>query len=211
MQPWQQVWGQQQVSNNLEARQQQYIRQLEQVVSGLQSEIDAYQPISQQLSFWIQATAMKDEEITDCWNAIASLAPFVDAAQIWAQDAEMHRQLLYQIWDLYNDPGHLVYKAFDAWSQVNLTKFDLDTISELFLALLDWQNQKNGGQQGAYYNPGTPPPMATPHHAPSVPFPPIPGGGLAPQDPRMVAIDLMKSGNPDAAKVLQRMRMAGQY
>lgn len=156
---------------------------------------------------------MKDEEITDCWNAIASLAPFVDAAQIWAQDAEMHRQLLYQIWDLYNDPGHLVYKAFDAWSQVNLTKFDLDTISELFLALLDWQNQKNGGQPGVYYNPPQQLPlsMTATQALPSVPFPPIPGGGLAPQDPRMVALNLMKSGNPDTAKVLQRMRMAGQY
>lgn len=209
-QPWQQVWGQTQVSNNLEARQQQYIQKLEQLVDGLQAEIEAYQPIAAQLAFWLQVVAMKDEEITDCWNAIVSLAPFVDAAQIWAQDAEMHRQLLYQIWNLYNDPGHLVFKAFDAWSSVDLTKFDLDTISELFLHLLNWQNQKDALKQGtpapSYYEPSVPYPPQ-----PQVPFPPIPSGGLAPQDPRMVALNLMKSGNPDTAKVLQRMRMAGQF
>lgn len=211
LQPWQQVWGSPQISNNLEARQQQYIRQLEQIINGLQSEIDAYQPIAAQLSFWLQVVAMKDEEITDCWNAIASLAPFVDAAQIWAQDAEMHRQLLYSIWNLYNDPGHLVYQAFQKWSEVDLTEFDLNTISELFLHLLEWQNRKNGQTGQAYVSGQTVPSLPQYSNTPSTPpFPPIPGGGLSPSDPRLMAINIMRQGGPEAAKTLQRMRMAGQ-
>lgn len=220
-QPWQQVWGQAQPSNNLEARQQQYIQKLEQLVNGLQAEIDAYQPIAAQLPFWLQVVAMKDEEINDCWAAITSLAPFVDCAQIWAQDAEMHRQLLYSIWNLYNDPGHLVYQAFQKWSEVNLTEFDLNTISELFLHLLEWQNQKNRQAQGQVQAQGNPyvpqpqqynPQQSLPQYTPasSPPFPPIPGGGLSNNDPRLMAINIMRQGGPEAAKTLQRMRMAGQ-
>lgn len=221
-QPWQQTWGQAQVNNNLEARLQNqvqkqaaYIASLENAVNALDQEASAWMLAASELPKWISASALKEDQITDLWCCVATLMPFVQLAEVRKQQADDWQAAAEVVWQLYNDPGHLVIKAFESWSQVDLTQFDLNFISELFLHLLAWQERKDaakrGGQAGYIPQPSAPPPLPPPSFQSSVPFPPIPGGGIADQDPRMVAINLMRSGNPDAARILQRMRMANQY
>jgi hypothetical protein len=191
-QPWQQLWGQTQVSNNLEARQQQVINQCLTALNALDQEIGMAYSVIGNLVHTLETNLLLNREIEQQDQLIGNLLPFVQVASIWANDALMHEQVLENVCALLTDPGFLVYWAFKTWSNVNLTEFDIDTISEQFLGLL----QSKG--------------KMLPPSQPFVPFPPVPGNSPTQQNGIYAMIEALK--NPqgaDTAKSLVRARNAG--
>lgn len=195
-QPWQQVWGAPQPSNNLEARQQVVINQCVTAINALDQEIGMAIAIIGNLVHGLETNLLLNQEIEQQDKLISTLLPFVQVAQIWAQDALMHEQALENVCQLLTSPGFLAYWAFKAWDSVALTDFDLDTISEQFLRLL------------ASKGKGIPPQNRFPQ--PPVPFPPIPGSSAQNNTGVYAIIEALK--NPqgsDTAKSLVRARNAG--
>lgn len=203
MQPWQQVWGQQQASNNLEVRQQQVIGQLQQAIAGLDQEIGMAYNLIGDLVHILETNLLLNREIEMQDQLINSLLPFVQVANIWANDALMHEQVLENVCTLLTNPGFLAYWAFHAWGQTNLTEWDLNFISEQFLRLLE--------SKGAVPPTNAFLPQVPQQYAPSMPFPPVPGNAVNQQQNGIYAVinALKNPMGADTAKQLVRARNAG--
>lgn len=100
----------------------------------------------------MQVNALLNQEIEAMDKAIASLAPFVQVANIWAQDAIAHEQVLNNVVELMNSPDFLVYWSSRVWGdriQSN-GQAALEWISDEYLRLLNTYEQKfmmaNNGQ-----------------------------------------------------------------
>lgn len=200
--PWQQVWGQQQASNNLEVRQQQVIGQLQQAIAGLDQEIGMAYKLIGDLVHTLETNLLLNREIEMQDQIINSLLPFIQVANIWASDALMHEQVLENVCTLLTDPGFLAYWAFHSWGKTNLTEWDLNFISEQFLKLLEVKGSVSS------MNNFLPQPT---QYASSMPFPPVPGNASSQQQNGIYAVinTLKNPMGPDTAKQLIRARNAG--
>lgn len=210
-QPWQQVWGQNQATNNLEAQQKQCINQLVNTLISLDNEIGAWVKLSGDLVHILEINLMLNQEIEMLDKLVYSLLPFIQAAQIWAKDSFEHEAALNSVLELLLSPGYLVYHAFELWKNMPLTDFDLDTISEQFLQLI----QVHKPQQGTF----VPQPSMTPYFMPGqqpqsasgVPFPPVPSTSGTQNNGGIYAVieALRNPQGADTARSLVRARNAG--
>lgn len=151
----------------------------------------------------MEVNLLLNREIEMQDQLINSLLPFVQVANIWANDALMHEQVLENVCTLLTDPGFLAYWAFHAWGQTNLTEWDLNFISEQFLRLLE--------SKGAVPPTNAFLPQAPQQYAPSMPFPPVPGNAVNQQQNGIYAVinALKNPMGADTAKQLVRARNAG--
>lgn len=143
---------QQQVSNNLEAALQQQVQVFAQ---GFQAAIEernaAFNLINALLPF-VQVNQILNQENLDLHKTVSMMSPFVQAAQIWMNDAIAHEQVLNNVVDLMNSPDFLVYWANQVWRDriQHNGQAALEWISDEYLNLLNTYEQKfmmaNNGQ-----------------------------------------------------------------
>lgn len=172
-------------------------------MQALDQEIGMAYNVIGNLVHMMEANLLLNREIEMQDAAIQNLMPFVEVANIWANDALMHEQVLENVCTLLTDPGFLAYWAFKAWKGVNLTEFDLNFISEQFLDLLQ--------AKGSYAPPAN---SFLPGPAPNssqIPFPPVPGSNQQQQQAGIYSVinALKNPMGPDTAKQLIRARNAG--
>lgn len=194
---------------------------LSQVVNALSEEVNqAYAVINSVMPF-MQINPILNEQITELERTVAAMSPFVFAANVWAEDALVHEQVLNNVLSVMNDPEFLIYWAFLMWNNAiqHNGEAALQWISDEYVRLLDTYEQKfmaaNGGQHSpAWYrrqpqtvNPIMGSPDIQNFIAPQIPMPPVPGtsGGVSnPVDALKQRIALVKNGTPDLAQQLQR-------
>lgn len=143
---------QQQPSNNLEAALQQQVQILTRGFQAAIAERDQCYQVIDALMPFMQVNAVLNQEIEAMDRAIAVLTPFVQVAQIWANDAIAHEQVLNNVLQLVNDPDFLIYHSSGVWRDRIRAEGQpaLEWISDEYLALLDIYEQRfmaaNNGQ-----------------------------------------------------------------
>lgn len=168
----------------------------------------------------LQINTLLNQEIEWMDKAIASMMPFLEISQIWANDAIAHEQVLDNICYQFSDPEFLVFWAFTTWNK--LIKADgqgaLEWIRDELIALTNTYEQRYidayGGhsplwqQQAPMMNPvmGSPDSQAgyAPQNLPMFPVPGSAGVGGGPLDQLKQRIAQQKSGNPNLGSDLQR-------
>lgn len=138
---------------------------------------------------------MLNAEIDALDSALQSTVPFITTSQVWMNDALQHEAVLENVCQLLTSPQFLLYWSFETFKNLNLIEADFDAIAETYLGFL---------QSKGKYDPNQMP-------VNNVPFPPSPGQNVPQVNARLQAVDLIRSGNPEAAKILQRARMSGVY
>lgn len=119
--------------------------------AAIQERDQCYRVIDALMPF-LQVNALLNQEIEMQDRAIASLVPFMQAAQIWTEDAIAHEQVLNNVLALINDPEFLVYHAFQVWNQriQHNGQAALEWVSDEYLGLLNTYEQRymaaNNGQ-----------------------------------------------------------------
>jgi hypothetical protein len=194
-------------------------------VNALDAELSQTYNLISDLVHILETNLLLNQEIEMQDQLISTLLPFVQVANIWAQDALMHEQVLENVCALLTNPGFLVYWAFKAWKETDLTEFDQDTIAEQYLSLLAAKGkypppspQFPGNFAPNPQFPGNlipnngmqfpPSPMGTPQ----IPFPPVPSNGMGQQPSNGVYAIINALRNPqgsDTARSLVRARNAG--
>lgn len=212
--------GRQQPANNLE----QNLQLLSQAFVESQQQLDMATQVINSLVPFMQATVYLNQDIAYLEQMVDILynyaqvtsqaVPFVEMANIWAQDAIAHEQVLDNVCNLMADPEFLTYWAFHVWNQhLNANSAQaINLISEQYLSLADSYERMAGmpqQQQMARPNPGIV--MGSPemNRPVSIPAPPVPGGGSGgdPMQALRDRISLLKNATPDLGMQLQRQHV----
>ena len=89
--------------------------------------------------------------IQELEKTVNMLVPFVDIANIWANDSFQHEQVLISLLSCLQDPAFLAYWAFKVWSNQQLTVDDIRYLGANFQDLLapyaQAEIQQNQNQQ----------------------------------------------------------------
>lgn len=137
------------------------------LITDLLPVIDAYADMTQtaldykdaanKLGFVVQS---QTNYINQLEQTVNMLVPFVDIANIWANDSFQHEQVLISLLSCLQDPAFLAYWAFKVWSNQQLTVDDITYLGANFQDLLapyGTQNTTPVAQRGVPYgyNPVT--------------------------------------------------------
>lgn len=185
-------------SPNLSNEQKVAVQNLQNAVIALDQELQqAYKTMGELYKF-VEVNRLLNQEIDALDSALNNTVPFIQTSQIWMQDALQHEAVLENVCSLMTSPDFLLYWTFETFKNLQLAESDFDAIAETYLSFL---------QSKGKYNPNDPQSQS----AKPVPFPPTPGQNNQQINSRLQAVDLLRSGNPEAAKILQRARMTGVY
>jgi len=183
-------------SPKLTPEQLQHVTNLQNAVIALDKELmQTYQLIAEMQKF-VQVNQMLNQEIEALDSALQNTVPFITTSQVWMRDALQHEAVLENVCSLLTSPEFLLYWSFETFKNLNLIESDFDAIADTYLSFL---------QAKGKYDPNQQQPVQ------GVPFPPSPGQNVPQVNARLQAVELMRSGNPEAAKILQRARMTGAY
>jgi hypothetical protein len=186
-------------SPKFNADQQHAINGLIGSVQALDKELAQSHHVISELCKFVQVNELLNKEIDALDLTLKNTVPFVAAANIWMNDALAHEQVLENICGLMSSPDFLLYWTFETFKKLRMDEAGFDAIADAYLDFLQTKGK---------YNPNQP---QRQNSFNQVPYPPAPGQNTPQVDAKVAAVDLMRSGNPDAARILQRARMQGAY
>lgn len=156
--------------------------------------------VIQSLKPFVATTLIYQGENKQMESAIRGLAPLARCLIPMMRESEQAYQTATNLVHILRDPGFLLIWTFNLLKQSNLTEFDLNLVSELFLELCDLKDptpQYSQNRIQANYR--------------QVPFP-IPGNNqnVGREQGTMAILEILRnSQSPQTATTLQRMRVAG--
>lgn len=181
-------------TNKLSPEQLQAVQNLQNAVTALDKELhQAYSAMAEMYKF-VEVNKLLNQEIDALDSMLKQTTPFIQTSQVWMQDALQHETVLENVCSLLTSPEFLLYWTFESLKNLNLIESDFDAIADTYLSFLQSKGKYNPQQQQQ-----------------SVPFPPSPGQNVPQVNAKLQAVELMRSGNPEAARMLQRARMQGVY
>jgi hypothetical protein len=186
-------------SAKFNADQQHAINGLIGSVQALDKELAQSHHVISELCKFVQVNELLNKEIDALDLTLKNTVPFVAAANIWMNDALAHEQVLENICGLMSSPDFLLYWTFETFKKLRMDEAGFDAIADAYLDFLQTKGK---------YSPNQP---QRQNSFNQVPYPPAPGQNTPQVDAKVAAVDLMRSGNPDAARILQRARMQGAY